>query len=122
MSFNEKLKELRLRHNLSQENLSRKLNIATRTYIYYEKGEKYPSVELLIKMAHLFNVGICFLIGDHSETTQDCKCNKLETGQLVTEISNLFAGAELSDAEKDAVMEALQEAYQKARKDRGIYK
>ena len=73
MSFHEKLKELRLQNNLSQEKLAWKLGIVTRTYLYYEKGEKYPSVEILIKMAKFFDVGICYLLNEQVGS-QGCKC------------------------------------------------
>jgi len=116
MSLGEKLKQLRLQNGLSQEQLSIKLSIATRTYIYYEKGEKYPSVELLVKMAQFFKVGICFLVDEQNEKEQWCKCNKLDAKQLVNEISSLFSGGELSEADKDVVMEAVQEAYWAAKK------
>ena len=69
MSFSEKLKELRLQHNLSQEKLSKKLDIATRTYIYYETGEKFPSIKLLTQIAKIFKVSITFHIDEQGEYT-----------------------------------------------------
>jgi len=121
MAFNDRLKELRLRHNLSQENLSKKLNIATRTYIYYEKGHKYPSVELLTQMAKYFKVSISFLMDEQGESIvnaqiQDGKLGNFKAKQLVEEISIMFTGGELSETEKDSVMEAVQEAYWAAKK------
>ena len=67
MPFDKRLKELRLQNNLSQEQLSRNLDIATRTYIYYETGKKYPSVELLIRMAKFFKVCTSFLLGEQED-------------------------------------------------------
>ena len=109
MPFNQRLKELRLQNNLSQEKISRKFDITTRTYAYYEAGQRYPPVELLIQFADFFGVSIPFLLDRQDERqAQGAK-------QLIEGISDLFAGSELSEAEKDAVMEALQEVYQKAK-------
>lgn len=115
MSFNKKLKELRLQNKMSQEKLAIKLDIATSTYINYETGKKYPSVELLARMAKLFNVSIAFLMDEQNESivnakAQDGKCGKHRAEQLVEEIIGLLTGDKLSETEKDAVIEALQEA------------
>jgi len=47
---------------------------------------------------------------------QEGKFGNLRAEQLVEEISSLFVGGELSETDKDAVMEALQEAYWEAKK------
>jgi len=115
-SFSTKLKELRLQNNLSQEKLARKLDIATGTYLFYEKGKRYPPVKLLAQMAEILNVSISFLVDEQNEAqAQEGNLRKVETMQLVEEISGRLAGNELSETEKDAAMEALQEAYQKAK-------
>ena len=52
----------RARNNLSQDELSKKLGIARKTY--YEKQLKEDfSVEMLIKMSKLFNCSIDYLLG-----------------------------------------------------------
>ena len=117
MPFNKRLKELRSRNNLSQEQLARKLDITRRTYIYYETGQKYPSVELLTRIAEFFKVSISFLLDEqHGAQAHEGKFGVLRAEQLIEEISGLFAGGELSETDKDAVMEALQEAYWEAKK------
>ena len=115
MSLSAKLKELRLQNGLSQEQLSRKLDVATRTYVYYEKGQRNPPIELLTQMANIFRVRVSFLIDEQNEA-QKCNCGKLGVNQLVEIINGLFAGGELSEMEKDSVMESIQEAYWTAKK------
>ena len=118
MSFGTKLKELRLQNNLSQEKLARKLDIVTRTYIFYETGQKFPSIDLLSRIARVFKVNISLLIdeqGEYSVQVQKGGHENLGAKQLVEQISGLFAGNELSETEKDNVMEALQEAYRSAK-------
>ena len=117
MTFSERLKELRLQKGLSQEKLSRQLDMVTRTYIYYETGKRYPSVELLNRMAKFFDVSISYLMCEPDEA-QAQEGNRKNPGakQLIREISSLFENSELSETEKEAVMEALQEAYRIAKK------
>ena len=69
MSFHEQLKELRLQNDLSQEKMSRKLGMVTRTYIFYETGQKFPSVDMLIRIAKVFKVNISFVINEQGEYT-----------------------------------------------------
>ncbi len=43
-----RIKELRARHNLTQEDLARKVGVRRETIVYLEKGKYNPS----LKMAH----------------------------------------------------------------------
>ena len=121
MPFNTKLKELRLRNKLTQEQLAIKLDVATSTYIKYEKGKSYPSVGLITQMANIFDVSISFLLDEQNEPSTETTVQKLSHGTprvnlLVEEISSLLAGYELSETDKDAVLETLQKA-RKAKKE-----
>jgi len=121
MLFSDKLKELRLQNNLTQEQLARRLDITRRTYIYYETGKKYPSVKLLASVAEFFNVSISFLVDEQKETTaqeQVVNPKKLEANQLVKEIVGLLSGGELSEIEKDALMKELQEVCEKVKQQK----
>ncbi len=62
------LKEFRQRLNLSQAELSKRLNIPTTTLFNYELGKCEPSIETLIKMADFYNVTLDELVGRESET------------------------------------------------------
>ena len=121
MSFSNRIRELRLQNNLSQEQIARELDIATRTYIRYEKGKNYPSEELLAQMATLFKVDKPFLMDEQNESIhtapmQRGKRGKLSAKQFIEEISVFFESGELSETEKDELMEAVQSAYWKAKK------
>lgn len=58
-----KMKELRLKMNLSQSEISKKLEIPQTTYFNYESERSDPSIQTLIKMADFFNVSIDELVG-----------------------------------------------------------
>lgn len=51
-----KLKEIREKNNLSLEELSRKTGISTSHLNYIERGEKEPSLSMVIRIAVALNI------------------------------------------------------------------
>ncbi|MCG0276852.1 MAG: helix-turn-helix transcriptional regulator, partial [Thermosediminibacteraceae bacterium] len=49
-----KIKVFRAMHDMTQEDLARKLGITRQTVIALEKGKYYPSLELAFKIARVF--------------------------------------------------------------------
>lgn len=67
MYFSSKIKEERLKHNMSQQQLGEKLNISRQSISKWERGESYPSIELLIKISDIFDITLDELVkGDNS--------------------------------------------------------
>lgn len=64
MEFNQKLKEQRTGHNLSQEQLAEKLHIARQSISKWERGEAYPSIGMLLQLSDLFGVTVDELLRD----------------------------------------------------------
>lgn len=60
--FNIRLKDLREDNDLTQEELSKQLNITRSALGNYELGIREPSVELLIKIADYFNISLDYLL------------------------------------------------------------
>ncbi|QGQ96115.1 XRE family transcriptional regulator [Paenibacillus psychroresistens] len=72
--FSTKLKELRLGKKLSQEELSKKLDIPRTTIAGYESGARsLPREARLKQIAQFFNVSVDYLIGysDEENNTED---------------------------------------------------
>lgn len=67
MKLNEKIKDLRLTNNLTQEDLAQKLNISRQSISKYEQGLNEPSIGTLKQMAFIFNISIEELIGDEKK-------------------------------------------------------
>ena len=59
----ERLKELRIKNNLTQAQVAEKLNISRPAYTYYETGKKQPSIETLKALADLYTTSVDYLIG-----------------------------------------------------------
>lgn len=65
--FPQKLRTLRERHGMTQRDLAKALGL-TQGYIYFlENGQRRPNVDLLIKLANLFNVTLDQLARDEVE-------------------------------------------------------
>ena len=69
-NFKMKIKELRIKNNMSQVDLSRKLKYSRTLVSKWEKGEREPNVATLIEIAKLFNVSVDYLVGNNYETKE----------------------------------------------------
>jgi len=63
MNIGERLRELRLKRNISQEKVARHLGITRSAYSHYEINNRQPVYETLIKLAEYFDVSLDFIIG-----------------------------------------------------------
>ena len=64
MSFDQKLKALRIEHHMTQDYVAKQLNVARSTIAGYETKSRQPSHEKLTAIAKLFNVSVDYLIND----------------------------------------------------------
>lgn len=78
VDFGNTLKALRLRSNLTQEQLAQKLCLTKSVISAYETGLRMPSYEVLIEISRVFKVSTDYLLGlerkqeiDLSGLTQD---------------------------------------------------
>lgn len=90
MSLGERIKRLRQERGLSQAQLSKKLNVHQKQISGYERGIHAPSVDLLVKMATLFNVSLDYLaFDDREENKTRIQIADRDLMQTVKEIDNL---------------------------------
>lgn len=59
----ERLKELRKKRNLKQEEVAEAINISRQAYAKWETNGAEPSITFLIELAKFFNVSIDYLCG-----------------------------------------------------------
>jgi transcriptional regulator with XRE-family HTH domain len=117
MDFGKRLKELRLKENMTQAEFGEALGVTGRAIIYYEKGERIPKdMGFYKKVSERFGVPLETLIDERGEFVMNAYAEggvqgKRKAEALVAEAGALFAGGALSDEDKDAVFYALQEAY-----------
>ena len=63
VNFGETLKKLRKQDGLTQQQLADKLGLTKSVVSYYELQERYPSPEILVKLANIFHVSTDYLLG-----------------------------------------------------------
>ena len=63
----ERLKTLRQKANLTQEEIAKKIGVSRPAYSYLEKGVKTPTPDKLTKIAKFYGVTTDYLLGNESE-------------------------------------------------------
>ena len=71
MNFGDRLKELRSKNGITQTRLAQLLNITKSVVSYYERQERMPSPDVLIKLASIFHVSVDYLMGIDKKKTID---------------------------------------------------
>ena len=62
-----RLKQLRKERNLTQNDISKFLNITSPQYSLYETGKRPIPILLLSKLAQFYNTSIDYIVGDTDE-------------------------------------------------------
>ena len=65
------LKELRIKKNVTQDNMAELLKIKRQTYSAYERGVSTPDVSSLLIMANFFGVSVDYLLGNQTKTANE---------------------------------------------------
>ncbi len=63
VNFGNTLKELRKGMGLTQQQLADRLWLSKATVSYYEQSLRYPSPEIIVKLAKVFHVSTDYLLG-----------------------------------------------------------
>ena len=61
--FVSRLQLLKSQKNITQKSIPENIGISLRAYQYYEKGQREPSMSVLIALADLFDVSLDYLVG-----------------------------------------------------------
>ena len=71
MNFGEKLKMLRTGQKMTQQALADRIGVAKSVVSYYESGERYPSYDVLVRIAHIFHTTTDYLLDMKRERVID---------------------------------------------------
>lgn len=63
MSFGERLRQIRREQFVRQKQLADHLNVAVSTLSQYENDKRHPNFDILVDIAHYFNVSTDYLLG-----------------------------------------------------------
>ena len=103
-----KLKELRAKRNLTQQQVADHIGCSSVVYSRYENGIRQPSIEVILRLADLFGVTVDALLGRPEELT----------GTLTDYEMDLLAAARNADdrAREDALQMLISHAVTKKEK------
>lgn len=71
MNFGIKLKELRMSQKMTQQQLADRIGVAKSVVSYYESGDRYPSYDVLVRIAHVFHTSTDYLLDVSKENVID---------------------------------------------------
>lgn len=127
MVFKDRLKEKRLEAGLTQVELAGKAGVTTRTIQNYELGNRKPAnMEVIQRIADALNTTTEYLLGSsgayvvEAQERSGAKAAR-DIEELVSEVTGLFAGGELSEEAIEGAMKALNDAYWMAKEKNRKY-
>lgn len=68
ITFGERLKWAREKNTMSVENMAKELNISFSSYYKYERNEREPNFDMLIRISAILNISIDYLLGINVDT------------------------------------------------------
>lgn len=117
MAFKERLKTARVDAGLTQVELAQKIGVTARTIQNYELGgrrpKNYTTVEQLAKALGVLPSSLLASVDGYLIDAAEKGGSRAvrDINELVSEVSGLFAGGELSEDAIEGAMKALTEAY-----------
>lgn len=120
MKLKDRIAGIRKYKGLTQAELAQKIGMTTRAIQNYESGNRIPKSAVLEKIAEGLGVTIDDLASEDDKfviqaTEQYGSRGKVDAQQLIENANALFAGGDITEEDKTYVMEALQEAYWRAK-------
>lgn len=120
MTLGEKLIELRAKKGWTQEQVAKKIGISNKSISRFETDERIPKKSNLVKLAQCFDVELDYLLDNNMAfvlAAQEASGTKgrISAQKLIENANTFFAGGDIPDEDKDAVMQALQNAYWQAK-------
>lgn len=120
-----RLKELRLKHNYTGEEIGRKLQVSKSAILMWEKDLRSPSADLIEKFATIYGVSTDYIItGKDSNITNDSYYYDTEVAELAEQIKNdpelrilLDAKRNLSKQDMKAIINITKSLLQRERGD-----
>ena len=99
--FADILKKLRKNNNMTQDILAEKLGIKRSTVGMYETGKRRPDIDMIGKIAKVFDVDIDSLLGEKAERDNEKKLNRRDELDIAKKLKDTF---ELLENANDGLM------------------
>ncbi|WP_294412757.1 helix-turn-helix transcriptional regulator [uncultured Ruminococcus sp.] len=127
MLFGEKVKQLRKEKGLTQTELAEAVGVTLRTVQNYEGKNLFPkNQDVVNKLCKVLDTTPDYLISDDDVFINEAHDKGGTKGRqnaerIIKEVSALFSGGDLSDADRDNVMKCIQEAYWESKEQNKKY-
>lgn len=106
-TFTERLRELRIQNNYSQQDLADKMGVTKQTISQYERGVRKPDMDTLTALCDIFNVSSDYLMGKSDVTVRLLNSDDLKrlnmSYQKQSDIAAHFDGEEFTEDEWEEI-------------------
>ena len=109
MSFQNRLKELRLQKGMTQGDLSKATKLSQSAIAMYECGKREPKIETLELLADFFNVDMNYITGKSNRTTIISPA--IHAGYKIPVLGNVAAGVPIEATEEILGYQYLDDKY-----------
>lgn len=91
----DRIRSLREKNNLTQEQIAKKIGISRGTYAHYEINKRRPDYETLIKIAEIFDVSTDYLLTgkEHNSSVTPYKGDLMDQALKVLDSPETFIAA-----------------------------
>lgn len=126
MRFKDRLKDARIKAGLTQAELAAKASVTTRTIQNYEMGTRRPNSNTVADLASALGTTVDYLVSSADAYTLAAQEKggaraARDIEELVSEVTGLFAGGQLSEDALEGAMRALNDAYWQAKEKNKKY-
>jgi len=89
MNFSENLRKIRVEHNLSQQELAKKLNVAQSTVSMWEGGKRTPKLDEIDRLAGVLKVTVVRFLSQEKEDRVEITTNEIFVdGNKISDLDN----------------------------------
>lgn len=133
-TYGDKIRAARAAKKMSQGKLSELTGLTTRAIRYYEGNERTPSAEAIKKMADALGLTVGYFMDEavfeeslkREQFLQEAKekygsRGRAQAKRIAEETRALYAGGELSEADKQGFMDEMMEIFMIAKEEAKIY-
>ena len=90
VNMGKKLKNLRKQKRLTQKQVAGRIGLAISAVSSYEAGTRYPSYDVLIKLARIYHVSTDYLLGMTDKKELDISGLKDEEVEAISQLVNIL--------------------------------
>ena len=89
----ERLREMREKYNISQEAVAERLGITSSSVSSYERGERTPSLPIILKLSYIYNCSVDYLLGKNNDDNTHDYIDETELSEKKRKAVNDFVNA-----------------------------